>query len=318
MPKVAPTETDRAAVEAAAARIAGHIRVTPTIAVAAADFGLAGGNLLFKLEFLQHSGSFKARGAFNSLLTQPVPKAGVVAASGGNHGAAVAFAAQRLGISARIFVPSVASAAKLDLIRSYGAELTVAGDRYADAFTAAEASAATTGALLVHAFDQPATMAGQGTAALEFATQAAPDTILVATGGGGLIGGMAAWCQGTPRLISVEPQGAPTLSMALAAGGPVDSPGGGIAADSLAPARVGTLMYPLAARHVAEAVLVSDQAILDAQKALWRVLRVVVEPGGATAFAALLSGAWKPPQDARIGVLLCGANTSAVHFPIRP
>lgn len=306
---------DRAAVDAAAIRIAPYVRVTPVVTVAASDFGLTGPDLRFKLEILQHAGSFKTRGAFNSLLSQPVPRAGVIAASGGNHGAAVAFAAGRLGVAAKIFVPSVSSPAKIAQIRSYGADLTIVGNRYAEALAAAEEAATETGALQIHAFDQPATLAGQGTVAREFAAQAGLDTILVATGGGGLIGGMAAWCEGTPRIVSVEPEAAPTLSMALSAGRPVDAPAGGIAADSLAPARVGRLMFPIAVRHVARAVLVSDQAILDAQKALWRVLRLAVEPGGATAMAALLSGAYRPHPGERVGVLLCGANTSAVSFP---
>ncbi|MCR8722671.1 threonine/serine dehydratase [Frigidibacter sp. ROC022] len=314
MPQSQPA-VSRADVEAAAERIRPHIRRTPVIEVAARDFGLPEGSLVFKLEFLQHAGSFKSRGAFNSLLSREVPAAGVIAASGGNHGAAVAFAAGRLGIKARIFVPATSPEAKRAQIRSHGAELTVAGALYPEALAAAQACEAETGALPIHAYDQEATLAGQGSVAMEFAEQAAPDTILVATGGGGLIGGMAAWCRGRPRLVSVEPEAAPTLHAALAAGGPVDAPAGGIAADSLAPRQVGRLMYPLAAAHVGRAVLVPDAAILEAQKTLWRVLRLVVEPGGATAMAALLSGAYVPEPGERVGVLLCGANTGAVGFP---
>jgi threonine dehydratase len=313
-PQMSDLAVSRADVEAAAARIRGHVRRTPVIEIAAEDFGLTGGPILFKLEFLQHSGSFKARGAFNSLMSQPVPAAGVVAASGGNHGAAVAFAAGRLGIAAHIFVPEAASPAKIAQIRSYGAALTITGALFADAAAAAEKVIAETGALRVHPFDQPGTMQGQGTVAMEFAEQASPDTILVATGGGGLIAGMAAWAKGSPRLVSVEPETAPTLHMAMAAGGPVEAPAGGVAADSLAPRQVGALVYPLCAAHVAQTVLVPDAAIRAAQKKLWEVLRVVAEPGGATAFAALLSGLWRPEPDERLGVLLCGANTTAVDF----
>lgn len=317
MPETPPA-VSRADVEAAAERIRPHVRVTPVIEVAASDFGLSGAPIVFKLEFLQHAGSFKARGAFNSLLSRAVPAAGVVAASGGNHGAAVAFAAGRLGVRAQIFVPAVTPRAKLEQIRGYGADLTVAGERYADALAAALGCEADTGALPIHAFDQAETMAGQGSVALEFAAQAAPETILVATGGGGLVGGMAAWCEGKPRLVAVEPEAAPTLHAALAAGGPVDAPAGGIAADSLAPRQVGALVYPLAAAHVSGSVLVSDAAILAAQKTLWRVLRIVAEPGGAAAMAALLSGAYVPQPGERVGVLLCGANSAAVEFPANP
>ncbi|MBM7069339.1 threonine/serine dehydratase [Actibacterium sp. 188UL27-1] len=300
-------------VEAAFDVIAPHIRKTPVLAVDPADFGLAAGApLQFKLEFLQHSGSFKARGALTNLLTRTVPQAGVVAASGGNHGAAVAFAARHVGHPAKIFVPSVAPDGKRDRIRGYGADLVIAGDLYDDARAASQAWAQQTGALAIHAFDQPETLAGQGTVALEFAEQALLDTILVATGGGGLIGGMAAYLQGRTKLVSVEPEAAPTLAHALAAGGPVDAPAGGLAADSLAPRRIGDRAYILAAAHVSEAVLVPDPAIRDAQIALWQTLRIVTEPGGAAAFAALLSGAYRPAPDERVGILLCGANTDAV------
>lgn len=306
---------DRAGVEAAAARIAGHVRRTPVLEVDPADFGLSGFEMVLKLEFLQHSGSFKARGAFNTLLSSDLPGAGVVAASGGNHGAAVAYAAGKLGVTARIFVPSVSSRAKVDRIRSYGAELTVGGDRYADALAASETCVAETGALPLHAYDAEATLGGQGTVAKEFAEQASPDVILVATGGGGLIGGMAAWAEGAPRIVSVEPETAPTLHDAMAAGRIVDAPAGGYAADSLAPKQVGALMFPIAQRFVEAAVLVPDAAILEAQKRLWDVCRIVVEPGGAAALAALVTGAYRPAAGERVGVLLCGANVSAVSFP---
>jgi len=292
-----------------------YVRHTPTITVEAADFGLAPGKLAFKLEFLQHTGSFKPRGAFANLLTRQAPAAGVVAASGGNHGAAVAFAAMRLGIKATIFVPKVTSRAKLDRIRAYGAELAVTGEVYADALAASEALVAETGVLPVHAYDQPETLLGQGSVGLELEVDRPEiDTLLVATGGGGLIGGIAAWYAGRTRVVSVEPEAAPTLHDALKAGRPVDAPAGGIAADSLAPRRVGALMFPIAQQHVAEAVLVTDGAIRDAQRRLWDVLRIVAEPGGAAALAALLSGRYVPAKDERVAVLLCGANTNAVDF----
>jgi threonine dehydratase len=295
--------------------IAPYVRETPVVTVEARDFGLAGAPIAFKLELLQHAGSFKARGAFANLLLRAVPKAGVVAASGGNHGAAVAFAAKRLGIPAKIFIPTVASPAKIAQIKSYGAELVVEGARYADALALSEQWVAQSGALPVHAFDQPETLLGQGTVALEFAAQA-PDatTWLVAVGGGGLIGGMAAWSQGRHKIVAVEPEAAPTLHAARAAGRPVEAPAGGVAADSLAPKQVGALMFPIAQRYVAESVLVPDEAIREAQRALWRVLRVVAEPGGAAAFAALLTGAYKPAPDECVGVLVCGGNTVAVDF----
>jgi threonine dehydratase len=293
-----------------------YIRRTPLVEVDAAEFGLASGRLLFKLELLQHSGSFKARGAFANLLLRKAPKAGVIAASGGNHGAAVAYAARRLGVRATIFVPSISSPAKLERIRGYGAELVVSGERYADALAASETHAIATGAMPVHAFDQVETLLGQGSVGLELEADAPDvDSLLVATGGGGLIGGVAAWCAGRIKVIAVESDGAPTLHAAFAAGEPVDAPTGGIAADSLAPKRVGQLMFPIARAYVApEVVLVSDNDIRRAQAALWSELRIVAEPGGAAAFAALLSGGYRPAPRERVAVLLCGGNTSAVHF----
>jgi threonine dehydratase len=221
----------------------------------------------------------------------------------------------KLGIRAAIFVPKITSPAKLDRIRSYGAELVVTGEVYAEALAASEKRVAETGALAIHAYDQPQTLLGQGTVGLELEADLPDiDTLLVATGGGGLIGGIAAWYEGRVRVVSVEPEAAPTLHDALKAGQPVDAPAGGIAADSLAPRQVGQLMFPIAQRHVAEAVLVADDAIRDAQRRLWDVLRVVAEPGGATALAALLSGRYRPAKDERVAVLLCGANTTAVDF----
>jgi threonine dehydratase len=271
--------------------------------------------LSLKLEFIQHAGSFKTRGAFANLLMRDVPAAGVVAASGGNHGAAVAYAAMKLGVAAKIFVPSIASPAKIQRIRDYGAELVVGGERYADALSASEAWAARSGARPVHAFDQNETLLGQGTVGLELEQQIADlDTLLVAVGGGGLIAGIAAWYERKVRIVGVEPEAAPTLTKALAAGKPVDAEAGGIAADSLAPRRVGERVFPIAERYVDRAVLVSDDAIRQAQRALWATLRVVVEPGGAAAFAALLSGRYQPRPQEHVGVLLSGANTVAVNF----
>jgi threonine dehydratase len=280
-----------------------------------ADFGLGSVRLVFKLEFLQHAGSFKTRGAFNSLLTHAIPEAGVVAASGGNHGAAVAYAAMRRNVRATIFVPTVASRAKIDQIRGYGAHLEVGGDRYDDALKASERWIERSGALPIHAYDQWETLQGQATVGLEFEEQAPQlDALLVAVGGGGLIGGIAAWYAGRVPVIGVEPEAAPTLTRALEAGAPVDAPAGGIAADSLAPRQVGKLMFPIAQRHVARTVLVTDAAIGAAQRELWKTLRIVAEPGGAAALAGLLRGGWKPRAGETVGVLLCGANTTAVDF----
>lgn len=306
---------DRQSVLAAEPLIRPYLRTTPIVEVDAADFGLVGRPLTFKLEFLQHAGSFKARGALLNFLTRGTPDQIMVAASGGNHGVAVAYAAHRLGRRARIYVPAIASPAKIERIKAHGAEVVIGGERYADALAASQEWAREAGALEIHAFDQVETLVGQGTVALEFHRQARDiDTLLVAVGGGGLIGGMAAYCGGQIRLVAVEPQEAPTLNLALAAGRPVDAPAGGIAADSLAPRRIGELALPLAQAFVSSSLLVSDDEIVEAQKVLWNVLRVVVEPGGATAFAALLSGRYGPKADERVGVLLCGANTTAVSI----
>ena len=306
---------DRSEIERVHAAIAPYIRVTPVVQATGADFGLPPFELTLKLEQLQHAGSFKTRGAFANLLLRHPPAAGVVAASGGNHGAAVAYAAMRLGIPARIFVPVVSSPAKIARIRSYGAELTVGGDRYAEARAASIEWAERTGALQVHAFDQQETIAGQGTLGLELSRQAPQlDTILVAVGGGGLVGGLAAWYASNARIVAVEPEGAPTLAAAMQAGRPVDAPAGSIAADSLAPRQVGTLMFPLAQAHVDRVALVTDEAIVAAQQALWEGLRIVAEPGGCAAFSALLSGAYRPADGERVGVVVSGANTTAVNF----
>ena len=309
---------NREAIVAAHRLIGSHIRRTPIIEVDGTDFGLASVPLVFKLELFQHAGSFKTRGAFANFIMRNIPRAGVVAASGGNHGAAVAYAAMKLGIPAKIFVPSISSPAKVQRIRDYRAELVVTGDRYADALAASEVWAAKSGALSIHAFDQRETLLGQGTIGLELEEQvAAFDTLLVAVGGGGLIGGIAAWYGGRIRIVGVEPEASPTLTMALNAGEPVDAEAGGVAADSLAPRRVGKLVFPIAQSHVERVVLVPDDAISRAQQALWETLRVVAEPGGAAAFAALLSHRYHPRPGERIGVLLSGGNTIAVNFDVQ-
>jgi len=304
------SELSRERIEATERGIRPYIRRTPIVEVDGTDFGLGGVTIVFKLELLQHAGSFKARGAFTNMLTRTVPPAGVVAASGGNHGAAVAFAAMKLRQPATIFVPSVASPAKLDGIRSYGAELIIAGERYADALEASETWTRQSGALPIHAYEGDETLLGQGTLGLELEEQDPKlDSLLVAVGGGGLIGGVAAWYQDRLQLIAVEPMEAPTLNLALSAGEPVDSPAGGIAADSLAPRQVGKQMFPIAQKYIQRSILVSDEEIIAAQKRLWETLRIAAEPGGATAFAGLLSGRYKAERGERVGVIVCGGNT---------
>jgi threonine dehydratase len=250
-------------------------------------------------------------------LTREVPKAGVVAASGGNHGAAVAYAAMKLGKPAKIFVPSISSPAKLQRIRDYGADLAIEGDLYADALAASETWAQQTGALPVPAFDQKETIMGQGTVGLELSSQAPDiDTLLVAVGGGGQIAGIAAWYAGRIKVIGVEPLASPTLTRAFEAGHPVDAEAGGLAADSLAPRRVGEQVFPIVQKYARQTVLVSDAAIAEAQATLWRALRIVAEPGGAAAFSAILSGAYRPAAGERVAVVICGGNTAAVNFDL--
>jgi threonine dehydratase len=298
-----------------AARIRRYVRRTPVVTVDRADFGLAAGPLTLKLEQLQHSGSFKVRGAFANLLLRDIPPAGVVAASGGNHGAAVAYAAGVLGVPARIFVPEVSSPAKVSRIRSYGADLVVEGATYSDAFAVSQAWAAASGALPIHAYDQAETALGAGTTALELMEQAPQaGTILAAVGGGGLLAGTAAAGAGRLRIIGAEPEDAPTMTLALAAGSPVDAPTGSVAIDSLAPRQVGELTYAMASRRVQAVVLVSDESILAAQQLLWERLRVVAEPGGAAALAAVLSGRYSPAHGEHVAVIVSGANTTAVDF----
>jgi threonine dehydratase len=311
----APRAIDRSGIETAASTIAGYIRQTPVIETDGADLGLPGVTVVFKLELMQHSGSFKARGAFTNLLLRDIPKAGVVAASGGNHGAAVAFAAMKLGIPAKIFVPVVSSAPKVARIRAYGADLVITGERYGEALQGVQAWVDKTGALSVHAFDERETMLGTGTLAKELDEQvAAYDTVLAAVGGGGLIAGMATWYAGSKRLIGVEPEGAPTLTHALAAGRPVDAPTESIANDSLAPLQIGELVFPIVQRYVDRVALVTDDDIRGAQAWLWRNLTVVAEPGGAAALAALLGKRYVPQPGERVVVVVSGGNSAAVSL----
>ncbi|MCX8503294.1 MAG: threonine/serine dehydratase [Alphaproteobacteria bacterium] len=298
----------RDAITEAYHRIAPHIRHTPLLPLNANAFGLDAA-ILFKLEFLQHAGSFKSRGAFNGLLSSPLPKAGVTAASGGNHGAAVAFAARQLGVKAKIFVPEISSPIKIETIRSFGAEVVVGGARYDDAQAACNTYAEESGSLLIHPFDAPTTLAGQGTIALEWeADDALPDTVIIACGGGGLIGGIAAWWHNKVKIVGVEPEGSRCLHAALEAGGPVPVEVNSVAGDSLGAKRVGQMAFDIARAAVDHVALVSDDAIREAQKILWSDFRIMSEPGGAAALAALLSGAYKPQRGERVGVLLCGAN----------
>jgi threonine dehydratase len=271
--------------------------------------------VVLKLEFMQHTASFKPRGAFANLLDAEIPEAGVAAASGGNHGAAVAYAARALGIPARIFVPAISSPAKIARIRGYGADVVVEGENYAAALVQCEAYIAETGALSVHAYDAVPTICGQGTVGLELEDEVHDlDTVLAAVGGGGFIGGIAAWFQGGHRVVGVEPETCSALHAALAAGEPVTVKSHGIASDSLGASRVGELMFSVARRAIERVVLVSDADIVAAQAWLWRELRVVTEPGGAAAFAALLSGAYKPEAGERVAAVLCGANTDLDTF----
>ncbi len=296
-------------IEQAAALIEPHIRKTPVLDLAADELGLPF-PLTLKLELLQHAGSFKPRGAFHRLLTNRVPAAGVVAASGGNHGLAVAYASRRLGHSAAIFVPRISPAIKVEGLRRLGAQVNIVGEAYPEAAEACKQRAAETGALMVHPYDQREVLAGQGTLAREWQAQSpALDTVLIAVGGGGLIGGMAAWYGGAVRVIGVEPETAPSLERAMAAGEPVDVAVSGVAADSLGARRVGTLMFETARAFIDRVVLVTDDQIRDAQRQLWQRLRLIAEPGGAAALAAVLSGRYQPEPGERVGVLVCGSNT---------
>jgi threonine dehydratase len=295
-----------------------YIRRTPVVEVNGEDFGLGDIRLSLKLELLQHAGSFKARGAFANLRTRAIPPCGVGAASGGNHGAAVAYAAMKLGVPARIFVPRISSPAKLQRIRDFGGHLVVGGDSYAEALAACEEWIAQSGALAIHAFDQRETLLGQATLGLEFEEQTPKlDAVLASVGGGGLIAGIAAWYGKRIKVVGVEPEKSPTMSKALAAGRPVDAEVGGIAADSLAPRRIGEQVFPIAQGFLHSVVLVTDDDIRAAQRALWETLRIVAEPGGAAAFAAILSGKYRGVPGEHIGVAISGGNTVAVEFELQ-
>jgi threonine dehydratase len=310
LPSTHLPDVSRATITETYARIAPAIRRTPVI-----DVEVSGRPVCLKLECLQHTGSFKPRGAFANLMGSDIPAAGVAAASGGNHGAAVAFAARALGVPAHIFVPETTPPAKIARIASYGAEIVVAGERYAAALARCEAFVEETVALAVHAYDSPATLNGQGTIGLELEEQAPDlDTLLVAVGGGGLIGGIAAWCHGGPKVVGVEPKGCNALHAALAAGRPADVTPSGYAVDSLGASRVGALVFPIAQRAVDHVALVEDADIARAQTWLWNELRLITEPGGATALAALLSGAYVPATAERVGIIVCGANTDPAAF----
>jgi len=321
MPELAGTNAlTAAAIGEVEAVIRRYVRLTPVVTIDRSELGLPGpaGPLTVKLELLQHSGSFKVRGAFANLLLRDVPAAGVVAASGGNHGAAVAYAARALRIPARIFVPEVSSPAKISRIRGYGADLVVAGATYSEALAASKDWVRSSGALEVHAFDQPQTILGAGTLGRELRRQVPGfTTVITAVGGGGLLAGTATACSDAEpaiRVVGAEPAGAPTMSRALAAGKPVEAPAGSVAVDSLAPRQVGDLTYALAAKLAESVVLVSDDAILAAQQLLWERLRIVAEPGACAPLAALASGAWSPGPDEHVAIVVSGANTTAVDF----
>ena len=301
-------------VEAAAQRIAPHVRVTPVLALEPRAFGSAA-QLTLKLELMQHTGSFKARGAFNRILSAQVPDAGVIAASGGNHGAAVAYAARQLGHVAEIFVPERTPDIKVERLRRYGARVVLSGASYAEAYAASRQRAAQSGALEVHAYDQPEVVAGQGTLGRELEAQAPDlDTVLVAVGGGGLIAGVAAWYASRVRVVAVEPERCPTLYSAVEAGEPVDVEVSGVAADSLGARCIGRLAFDVAQQQVHSVVLVSDEEIRASQRALWDSLRILAEPGGAAALAGLRSGKYQPAPGERVGVIVCGGNTDPSRF----
>jgi len=308
----APAEApaiDRALIEAAAARIAGHVRRTPLMRLPGSALGLPVAEVWLKLEHLQRGASFKARGMFNRMLSQPIPAAGVVVASGGNAGIAVATAAQSLGVRCEVFLPELASAAKRQALAALGATVQVGGAAYADALAACLLRQQATGALLMHAYDQPEVVAGAGTLAAEIEAEAGlPDRVLVSVGGGGLIGGIAAWCAGRARVEALEPEGAPTLHAARAAGEPVDVVVGGLAADALGARRIGGIAWAVCQRHVAAAHLVPDAAIAAAQQRLWREFRLAVEPAAALGLAALETGLVRPAPHERVALVLCGAN----------
>jgi threonine dehydratase len=303
---------DRAAIREAAGRIAPFIRKTPVMDVVVPGITMP---VCLKLELFQHSGSFKPRGAFNNLVGTAIPQAGIAAASGGNHGAAVAYAAKILEIPACIFVPSISSPAKIARIAGYGARVVQQGTNYQEAVGLCQAFVEASGALNVHAYNTEPTILGQGTLGLELDRQNPElDTILVAVGGGGLIGGIASWYGSSKKVVGVEPETCNALYAALRAREPVTIKPSGLAADSLGASSAGSLMFPIAQKHVQEVVLVDDEDIREAQRHLWKTSQIITEPGGAAAFAALLSGAYKPRQEEHVGVIVCGANTPLEVF----
>ena len=301
-------------IEEAAARVGSRVRLTPTIEIEPGAFD-NDAPITLKLELLQHTGSFKPRGAFNRVLASVVPDSGVIAASGGNHGAAVAYAARVLGHRAEIYVPEPTPALKLKRLAQYGADVVAVGASYAEAFTASQQRAEQSGALAVHAYDQEEVVAGQGTVGRELERQAPDlDTVFVAVGGGGLIGGIAAWYAGRARVLGVEPESCPTLARALDAGRPVDVAVSGLAADSLGARRIGDIAFSIAQRYVERVILVSDEEILAAQRLLWDRVRMLAEPGGAAALAGMLSGRHGARAGERVGVVVCGGNVDPSGF----
>lgn len=304
-------------IEQARRRIAGHVRRTPIVSASIATRD-GPADLTFKLENLQVTGSFKPRGTFNRVLSQTaLPDAGLIAASGGNHGLAVAHAAKTLGVPCEIFLPTIAPEMKRAQLAALGAKVTIAGDVFADSLAAAEARAAETGALSVSAFEHPDVVAGQGTIAAELEDQAPDlDAVLVAVGGGGFIGGISAWYGGRTRVVAVEPEGSPTFFRARKAGHPVDIATGGLAADSLGCRRIGAIGFELAQHYVAKSLIVSEAAIREAQRLLWNELRVVAEPGGAVALAAIVEGVYRPTRDEKVGIFVCGGNIHPGELPL--
>ncbi|MEO1138861.1 MAG: threonine/serine dehydratase [Pseudomonadota bacterium] len=304
--------TYREDIAAARTRIAGHIRRTPIQTTKA--FGL-NHPVEMKLEHLQHTGSFKVRGAFNTLLSMPVPATGIVAASGGNHGAAVAYASAKLGHRARVYVPEIAGPAKIDLIRRQGGDLQVVEGAYSNALEAAQRYEQETGAMQIHAYDAARTVSGQGTCMAEWEDQGLEaDTVLIAVGGGGLIAGALAWLDGRRKVVAVEPNTCSALHAAMAAGGPVDVEVSGVAANALGARRIGSICFDIATAQDLHCVLVSDDDITAAQRALWQDMRLLVEPAGAATLAALMSGAYRPEKDERVAVLICGGNIAPDPF----
>ena len=298
---------DRNAISEAATRIAPYIRKTPVMEVRIPGIAQP---VALKLELFQHAGSFKPRGAFNNLLGASLPKAGVAAASGGNHGAAVAYAAMTRKLPARIFVPSISSPAKVARIAGYGATIVQQGARYQEALDLCQAYVDQSGAMDIHAYNTEKTIIGQGTVGLEFEEQCPDlDTVLVAVGGGGLIAGIASWYHAKIKVVGVEPRTCNALHAAMAAGTPTLIKPSGLAADSLGASSAGTMMFPIAQKHVAEVVLIEDDDITSAQRFLWKQAQIVSEPGGAAALAGLLGGHYKPAKGERVGVIVCGANT---------